>query len=298
MTPAESATATLEAVATLTPPGRLAEVTDNELAQYGELIYERTGIRISPQKKTLLSNRLRRRLKETGVRGFAEYYKHLRRLRPNDPEWDAFLQEITTHETFLFRDEGQWEWFREGLPARLCGRGAVGQPPTPLRIWSAACSTGDEAFTAACCIADCLPNHAQWQIRILGTDIGTGAVEQAKTGLFGERAMRLVPETYKRRYFRKATAANAVAGMSRADPNGRLPPTQPAGPAPRRPVRPGVSQERADLLRPGVQAASDGQRAGGDRPGGLLVAGSAEGIGELVKDFVRLRPWLYQRPQQ
>ena len=138
----------------------------------------------------------------------------------------------------------------------------------------------------------------QWQIRILGTDIGTGAVEQAKTGLFGERAMRLVPESYKRRYFRKATAANVWQAC---------------------PVLTQMVAFRQhnllDRLRDGpfdlvflknvlIYFAPESKRRVMDNvraaicPGGLLVAGPAEGIGELVKDFVRLRPWLCQRPQQ
>ena len=93
-------------------PVWLTQVTDAQLRQFAELIYKRTGIRVSPQKKLLLSNRLRRRLRQTGIAGFGEYYRHLRRLGDDDPEWDAFLQEITTHETYLFRDEPQWDWFR------------------------------------------------------------------------------------------------------------------------------------------------------------------------------------------
>ena len=287
-------------------PGRprLAEVTDDELARYAELIYERTGIRISPQKKTLLSNRVRRRLKETDARGFGDYYNHLRRLPPTDPEWDAFLQEITTHETFLFRDEAQWDWFRKDYLPRCAAEARAGGRQRHLRIWSAACSTGDEAFTAACCIADNLPNHAKWQIRILGTDIGTGAVQQAKTALFGERAMRLVPESYKRRYFRKTIDHECAA------------------PANTWQACPGLSRmvtfrqhNLLDRLRDGpfdvvflknvlIYFAPESKRRVMDNvrsaicPGGLLVAGPAEGISDLVEDFVRLRPWLCQRPAQ
>ncbi len=298
MTLTESIAATIDTIAPLAQTGRLAEVTDDELAQYAELIYERTGIRISPQKKALLSNRVRRRLKETGTRGFADYYNHLRRLRPTDPEWDAFLQEITTHETFLFRDEGQWEWLRKEYLPGCAAEARAGSRQRSLRIWSAACSTGDEAFTAACCIADCLPNHAEWQIRILGTDIGTGAVQQAKSGLFGERAMRLVPESYQRRYFRKAPTVDLWQAC---------------------PVLTRMVTFRQhnllDRLRDGpfdvvflknvlIYFAPESKRRVMDNvrlaicPGGLLVAGPAEGIGDLIKDFVRLRPWLYQRPWQ
>jgi chemotaxis protein methyltransferase CheR len=274
--------------------GGLAEVTDKELSLYAELIYDRTGIRISPQKKTLLSNRLRRRLRETGAEGFAQYYDHLRRLRPNHPEWDAFLQEITTHETFLFRDQGQWDWFRsEFLPA-IVSEARAGRCARQLRIWSAACSTGDEAITIACCIADCLPNPAEWQIRILGTDIGVRAVEQASRGLFGARAMRLVPDPYKKRFFRAAgdlwQACPVLTRMATFRQHNLL-----------------------DRLTDGpfdvvflknvlIYFAPESKRRVMENirtvicPGGVLVAGPAENIGDVVKDFVRLRPWLYQQP--
>ena len=68
MTLTDPIAATIETIAPFAPLGRLAEVTGDELTRYAELIYERTGIRISPQKKTLLSNRVRRRLKETRPR--------------------------------------------------------------------------------------------------------------------------------------------------------------------------------------------------------------------------------------
>ena len=100
-------------IASIAPVVSLTEATDKQLALYAELIYRRTGIRVVPQKKTLLSNRVRRRLRETGIEGFDEYYERLTRLPADDPEWDEFLQEITTHETYLFRDENQWKWFRE-----------------------------------------------------------------------------------------------------------------------------------------------------------------------------------------
>ena len=284
-------------VAPVVPAGLPVEVTDHEMARYIELIYERTGIRISPQKKTLLSNRVRRRLKETGARGFTDYYNHLRRLRPNDPEWEAFLQEITTHETFLFRDEGQWEWFRnEYLPG--CAAGARGGSRSrQLRNWSAACSTGDEAFTAACCIADALPDAPQWHVRILGTDIGTGAVEQAGTGVFGERAMKLVPESYRRRFFRKLAGANlwqacpVLTRMVAFRQHNLLDPMR-DGPF-----------DVVFLKNVLIYFAPDSKRRAMEhvrsaiRPGGLLVSGPAEGIGEHVKEFTRLRPWLHRRPQ-
>ena len=296
MTPTETVATLTKTLAPIAPIRQLAEVTDGELAKYAELIYRRTGIRVPPQKKTLLSNRVRRRLRETGIHGFAAYYDHLKRLRPDDPEWDAFLQEITTHETFLFRDEGQWEWFRKAYLPQLATEIRSGSRRRTLRIWSAACSTGDEAFTAACCIAACLPNHGQLQIRILGTDIGSGAVEQAKAALFGERAMKLVPESYRKSYFSKAKDANVwqarpvLTGMVTFRQHNLLDPLR------ERPFDVVLLKNVLIYFTPESKKQVIENVRSVIRPGGLLVSGPAEGIADLVKDYVRLQSWLHQRP--
>jgi chemotaxis protein methyltransferase CheR len=274
------------------------EVSDRQMARYAELIYRRTGIHVVPRKKTLLSNRLRRRLRATGIRGFDEYYEHLTGLRGDDPEWDLFLQEITTHETYLFRDESHWDWFRETYLPQSAAEARSGKRPSSLRIWSAASSTGDEAFTAACCVAACLANFQQWQIRIVGTDIGMGAVTQARAGRFSQRAMRLVPESHKRRFFTKDAHENPwqaralLTGMVAFRQHNLLDPLR------EKPFdvvflknvliyfAPASKKRVVEHVRSLVQ------------PGGLLVTGAAEGIGDLLKDYVRLQPWLYQRPNK
>ena len=285
----------LQAIPPTASPGILGQVTDKELRQFADLIYSRTGIRVSPQKKTLLSNRLRRRLRQTGIEGFGAYYDHLNRLPAAHPEWDAFLQEITTHETYLFRDEQQWAWFRNVYLDEVSAAARSGDRPKSLRIWSAASSTGDEAYTAACCVADRLLNVSLWNVQILGTDIGIGAVEQATAGVFGERAMRLVPEDYRRRFFTKARDANLWQ----------------AKPAIRRLVSfrqhnlMGALRERPfDLVllknvliyfdAASKKTVVDNVRSA-IRPGGLLLAGAAEGIADYVRDFERLQPWRYRK---
>lgn len=278
------------------PIGNLEQVTDAQLARYGELIYQKTGIRISPQKKMLLSNRLRRRLRETKIPDFEAYYQYLKSLPPGHPEWNAFLQEITTHETYLFRDEAQWRWFEGEYLRQVAAEAQAGRRPRSLRIWSAACSTGDEVYTIACCIAGTLLNRQQWNITILGTDIGAGAIAQARAGVFGERAMRLVPEEYRRRYFIKAKDSAIWQ----------------AGPT----LKKMVSFRQHNLLEPLRVPAFDlvflknvliyfdsaSKRRCLDnvraliKPGGMLVTGAAEGVSEFLRDFERLNPWLYRRP--
>jgi len=293
----------LKPLAPMPAIGAVGQVSDAQLARFADLIYRRAGIRVSPQKKVLLSNRLRRRLRDTGIEDFEQYYRHLVALRPDHPEWDAFLQEITTHETFLFRDQSHWEWFSSVFLAESGARfhraGHVGNVPhgQRLRIWSAACSSGDEAFTAACCVAACLPELGR-RAQILGTDLGVGVVEQAKRGAFGERAMRMVPEPYRRRFFEKAKDA----------------PVWQARPI----LRDMVSFRQHNLLEPLREAPFDLvflknvliyfdkaskktvlENVGNVLcPGGYLVVGAAEGSGDLAEDLVRVEPWLFRRSRE
>ena len=273
-----------------------AQVTPVELERYARLIYEKTGIRVSPKKRTLLSNRLRRRARETGHTSFEAYYQHVRKLGPNEPEWDAFLQEITTHETFLFRDEGQWEWFEGEYLPQCAADARAGQRPRSLRIWSAAASTGDEAYTIACCIAASLVGYKQWEIEILGTDIGTDALAQAKRARFGPRAMRLVPESYKRRFFRHLPdedmweARPALCEMVEFKQH-NLMDALAAKPFDLICLKNVLiyfdTQSKTKALK-NVRAAL--------KSDGILVAGGTEGVADLLRDFDRVQPWLFQMP--
>ncbi len=274
----------------------ITQVTDVELQQFADLIYRRTGIRIPPQKKLLLSNRVRRRLKSTGIAAFGDYYRHLKRLHAEDVEWDALLQEVTTHETYLFRDERQWDWLRQVfLPERMA-LARKGKIPRALRIWSAACSTGDEPMTVACCIAATLPDPLLWQIQILGTDIGIGALAEAKRATFGQRAMQHVPEECRRRFFVQAKdsptwrALPALTEMITFRQHNLMEP---------------LGERPFDLvLLKNVliyfDAASKTTVLHHLRralvPGGLLLAGAAEGVSGMLSDFERLEAWLFRKP--
>jgi chemotaxis protein methyltransferase CheR len=282
-------------VTPITAIGQVEQVSDALLNRYADLIYTRTGIRISPQKKMLLSNRLRRRLRSTGIKTFDAYHQHLKSLPANDPEWDAFIQEITTHETYLFRDESQWNWFRNDYLSELASSHASNWNRPTLRIWSAACSTGDEAYTIACCVAACL-DLSRWQVRILGTDIGLGALEQAKSGVFGQRAMRLVPAEYRNRFFTKArgveawNAAPVLTEMLTFRQHNLMEPLH------ERPFDLVLLKNVLIYFNEQSKTAVLHNTRAAIRPGGLLVAGMAEGVADLLRDFQRLKPWLFRKP--
>lgn len=270
-------------------------LSDDEQRRFTALIYDRTGIRIPPQKKTLLSNRLRRLLRAHQFENFETYFQHLRRLPDGHGDWDGFLQEVTTHETYLFRDLNQWNWLRESYLPQLRTEVRAGRHDRSLRIWSAACSTGDEPYTIACCVADRLQGLGQWKIEIMGTDIGAGALEHARAGVFGERAMRNVPETYRRRFF-----TDQGRGSWQAKPE----------------LTQWMQFRQHNLMDPVPTTAfdlvfvknvliyfdPDSKRhvfAHVDRAirrQGMLVSGPAEGIGELLSGYERVEPWLHRKP--
>lgn len=272
-------------------------ITDAQLANYAKLILKVTGIRVSPQKKMLLSNRIRRRLKETGIESFGAYYKRLCRLSVDDPEWDKFLQEITTHETYLFRDEAHWSWFRDSYLPEISSDAVQGRRKKELRIWSAACSTGDEACTIACCIADRLMNSADWEIEILGTDIGIDAVKKAEEAVFGERAMRLVPDSFRRRFFKKEGGNNLWA----------------AKPELRRWTKFRQHNLLDQLKVPPfdliflknvlIYFDNEAKKTVAAhlchllKPGGVLVTSAAENVSEHLTSLERIASWRHQNPQ-
>lgn len=271
-------------------------VSDELMKRYSDLVYSRTGIRLSEQKKILLSNRVRRRLRATGIASFDAYFSHLKKLSQTDEEWDRFLQEITTHETYLFRDELHWKWFRETfLPERLTAARKDGKARR-LRIWSAAASTGDEAFTIASCIAGGISNLSQWKIEILGTDIGIGALEEAREGTFNERSMRLVPEDLQRRFFAKAADVNVwkakpvLCDMITFQHHNLMD---------------SLKVEPFDLVLvknvliyfdPKSKQQVLTQVGPLIRPGAYFIAGAAEGVSDMMKEYERIQPWLYRKP--
>jgi chemotaxis protein methyltransferase CheR len=274
----------------------VADVTPKQLESYAKLIYEKIGVTISPQKTTLLSNRLRRRLRATGLATYDEYYKLLKNAAASDPEWEAFLQEVTTHETYLFRDQIHWDWLRDKFVPEIVAEQKAGKRQAKLRVWSAACSTGDEATTIACCLADRLPAMPAWQVEILGTDVGAGAVAQAQQAAFSERAMRLVPKTYRQRFFDKGTDG-ACASL-------------------KAPYRKMLQFKTHNLLEPLAEQPFDlvvlknvliyfdaaskkrvlAQIKRVLRPGGYLITGAAEGVSDLVGEFETTSGWLHRWP--
>lgn len=174
-------------------------MTDSQFSSLAEIIYDRAGVHFPATKKSIVESRLGDRLTELELTDFDQYISFLTMGPYQDDEFQEMLDRITLNETSFFRDEAQLSVFEETiLPELLEARGATKR----LRIWSAACSTGEEPFTLAIMLHRSLGSRLRdWTIEILGTDISERALNIAASGEYSSYAMRSTPELVKGRYF-------------------------------------------------------------------------------------------------
>jgi len=170
-------------------------ITDAELAQFQRFIFDQAGITMSDQKKALVMGRLGKRLAHHGLETFSEYLQLLASGQDTQ-EVQMAVDLLTTNETYFFREIKHFEFLREQAVAAR-GRGQ------PFRVWSAASSSGEEAYSIAMVLAECLGNAA-WEV--VGTDISTRMVLDAERALYTMDRARHVPAEYLRRYCLKGTA--------------------------------------------------------------------------------------------
>lgn len=178
-------------------PSALSDTTFLELRQY---IYDRTGIYFRDNKRYLLESRLQRRLTALGMPDFEAYLRHLR-TGLGAREFTELANAVTINETYFFRHPEQHRLFvREVLPDLIDRRLAQGQ--RCVRLWSVACSTGDEPYTLAMLIREeVAARYPQVRFEIIGTDINTEVIDRARAGLYEPYAIRNVPPDLLCRYF-------------------------------------------------------------------------------------------------
>ncbi|MEZ6129444.1 MAG: CheR family methyltransferase [Planctomycetaceae bacterium] len=178
------------------------ELTAQQFQQFQEYIYTTCGIRIPDIKRVLLTNRLKRRLKALQLDTFDAYYS-LVTSPAGQSEREGFLDAITTNETFFFRTEKHFEWFSTTFISELTHQAARGEREKTLRVWSAACSTGEEPYSLAICLTKNQLRLRDWTLEVIGTDISEQVLQAAKSGRYGERALREINDMQRRRSFRQ-----------------------------------------------------------------------------------------------
>lgn len=177
----------------------LAKITDVEFGKFKSFIYEKAGISMSDAKKSLVLTRLNKRLRHHNISTFSKYYDFIHSDEHQD-ELQIVIDLLTTNETYFFREPKHFDFLENLLPD-------FSAATKPTRIWSAASSSGEEAYSIAMTMADKLGFNRKWEI--IGTDISSRVVDRAREGLYPLNEKNQIPTKYLREYCLKGVRAQA-----------------------------------------------------------------------------------------
>ncbi len=182
------------------------------------MLHADAGIALSEAKATLVYSRLAKRLRTLGLRSFREY-RALVASHEGGEERRQMLTALTTNLTRFFREPHHFEHLKTAvLPALLQEARRGGR----VRLWSAACSTGQEPYSIALTILSLMPDAAGLDIKVLATDIDAAVLAEARAGVYEEASIEPVPSDLRKRWFNRATDARGRAGWSVAEDARRL----------------------------------------------------------------------------
>lgn len=176
-------------------------ITSEEMPVWSRYIKEICGIHLDDSKGYLVETRLGFLLPEAGASNYSELIYKVRSDASSKLR-SKVIEAITTNETSFFRDTSPFELLRQKLIPDLIDRRNGNGGRIPIRIWSAACSTGQEAYSTAIMLKELLGDLTRYDIRILGTDISNKVVAQASYGEYGRLELErgLPPETLARHF--------------------------------------------------------------------------------------------------
>lgn len=188
------------------------EFTDNDFDTIRQLVSKHTGISLSEHKRDLVYGRFSKRLHAHGFTRFSEYCN----LIKNNPgnELEHFTNAVTTNLTAFFREKHHFEYLaKESVPLLLERYRSTKR----LRIWSAGCSTGEEAYSIAITLREAIPNIDNQDIRILATDLDSKVVKTAAEGVYADARIEGLTEARKQRWFKAGKGKNE--GKVRVSPD-------------------------------------------------------------------------------
>lgn len=271
-------------------PTREFEFTSQDFAEIRALIHSHAGIYLTDAKMDMVYSRLARRLRATGLKSFRDY---LARLKSGDEaEWEAFVNSLTTNLTAFFREAHHFAILREFLAERQA---------RPITIWSAACSTGEEAYSIAMTAAEVFPNEPG-RVRVIASDLDTQVLARAREGIYPMEKVERLSLAQRQRFFLKGKGERA--GFVRVRPE----------------IQAMVSFLRVNLLdavwpvrepldaifcrnvmiyfdKP-TQERLVGRFSERLEPGGWLLIGHSEGLMGVRHELRYVKPAVYRKPAE
>jgi chemotaxis protein methyltransferase CheR len=176
-----------------------SHLSDRHFRTIAELIERQVGIKLPSGKRLMLEGRLQKRVRSLKHAGLNQYMDYLFEGGQFDNELPHLIDAVTTNKTDFFREPQHFTFMKNvAVPELLKLRGRTSQG---LKVWSAACSTGMEAYTTAMVLDDMTRNGSQFRFRVLGTDISTSVLREAKLAIYPREVIEPVPVNFIKRYF-------------------------------------------------------------------------------------------------
>ncbi|UXY14147.1 protein-glutamate O-methyltransferase CheR [Chitiniphilus purpureus] len=190
-------------------PAPLA-LSQADFERFRDFFYRKTGIHFEDSKRYFIDRRLLLRIRASGHRDFQQYFTTLLTdAQAPDGELQQLINAMTVNETYFLREAHQLRCLVGPILDEVAQRRPADQP---IRIWSIPTASGEEAYSLAIYLLEYWPQLATRDVEILASDIDTEMLARAQEGLYGERALQLVPDTLRSRYFSRE------AGGYRIDP--------------------------------------------------------------------------------
>src|ERR1700730_1813852 len=181
-------------------PQSIPDLAAEEFHLFQALILRESGIHLGAKNRAMLISRLWKRLRVLELNSFSSYY---RRVKADPLEMVRMLDCICTNETHFFREPAAFECLRTRIYPEWAAEADAGKRGRTLRVWSAACSTGEESYSLAMTLLAHFPPFAGWNIEVLGTDLSTKVLAHASTGTWPTERISGVPVDYQRKFLLK-----------------------------------------------------------------------------------------------
>lgn len=193
----------------------------DEVAVWSELIASRWGLHFPPGRQATLRARLGSRVQTLKLRDLAAYQEYLGR---HPEEWQRLADALIVAESRFYREPDTARALAEEiLPELLRHHEVGGSGRRELALWSAGCSTGEEAYTLAMIALEAVPLATTWELRILGSDLSASNVASARAGIYDTRRLTELPTGWQERYTTPLPRANAEVRRVQVAPALRLP---------------------------------------------------------------------------
>lgn len=188
------------------------DLTTSEYEAWREFIWQQSGLYFPENRREFLARRIWERMRIRQIHSCGEYYHFVRFNPQGGKEWEELLELLVICETGFFRHEPSFRALAEILPHLLLCNQERGL--NTLRMWSAGCSTGQEAYSLAMLFLETVRFLELWQVEIMATDISRRALEKARRGLYKPFEVKFMPEHYRGKYLTAEGGAGATASIA------------------------------------------------------------------------------------